>query len=160
MGVHRTFPGRLAAEFQHARAGRARLRGEHHRVRGEARPHGLNAAPQEALRQVGRPPERRVLGRPFADVRRVPGRAEVFDERGQPEDGGKDVFVHVTAVQAAGLNGLDENQKVTHEVVTERGKQAAASRRRRTSDSPRAAFPSTGWSAPTCPDPDGGPRPW
>lgn len=47
----------------------------------------------------------------------------------QPEDGGKDVFVHITAVQAAGLNGLDENQKVTYEVVTERGKQAAANLR-------------------------------
>jgi CspA family cold shock protein len=47
----------------------------------------------------------------------------------QPEDGGKDVFVHITAVQAAGLNGLDENQRVTYEVVTERGKQAAANLR-------------------------------
>ena len=43
----------------------------------------------------------------------------------QPEGGGKDVFVHITAVQAAGLQTLDENQKVTYEVVTERGKQAA-----------------------------------
>ena len=47
----------------------------------------------------------------------------------QPEDGGKDVFVHITAVQAAGLNGLDENQRVAYEVVTERGKQAAANLR-------------------------------
>jgi CspA family cold shock protein len=44
----------------------------------------------------------------------------------QPQDGSKDVFVHITAVQAAGLNGLDENQKVTYDVVAERGKQAAA----------------------------------
>ena len=44
----------------------------------------------------------------------------------QPEGGGKDVFVHITAVQAAGLNGLDEGQKVTFEVVRERGKEAAA----------------------------------
>ncbi len=44
----------------------------------------------------------------------------------QPEGGGKDVFVHITAVQAAGLNGLDEGQKLAFEVVTERGKQAAA----------------------------------
>ncbi len=44
----------------------------------------------------------------------------------QPQDGGKDVFVHITAVQAAGLQTLSENQKVTYEVVTERGKQAAA----------------------------------
>jgi cold shock protein len=44
----------------------------------------------------------------------------------QPDDGGKDVFVHITAVQAAGLNGLDEGQKVSYEVVRERGKEAAA----------------------------------
>jgi CspA family cold shock protein len=43
----------------------------------------------------------------------------------QPEGGGRDVFVHVTAVQAAGLRGLDEGQKVSFEVVTGRGKQAA-----------------------------------
>ena len=47
----------------------------------------------------------------------------------QPEGGGKDVFVHISAVQAAGLNGLDEGQRVTFEVVTERGKQAAANLR-------------------------------
>ena len=47
----------------------------------------------------------------------------------QPQDGGKDVFVHITAVQAAGLQSLSENQKVTYEVVTERGKQAAANLR-------------------------------
>ncbi len=44
----------------------------------------------------------------------------------QPEGGGEDVFVHITAVQAAGLNGLDEGQRVTFEVVRERGKEAAA----------------------------------
>ncbi len=44
----------------------------------------------------------------------------------QPQDGGKDVFVHISAVQAAGLNGLNDGQKVTYDVVTERGKQAAA----------------------------------
>ena len=36
------------------------------------------------------------------------------------------MFVHITAVQSAGLNGLDEGQKVTFEVVKERGKEAAA----------------------------------
>jgi CspA family cold shock protein len=44
----------------------------------------------------------------------------------QPQDGGKDVFVHITAVQAAGLTGLNDGQKVSYEVMTERGKQAAA----------------------------------
>ena len=43
-----------------------------------------------------------------------------------PQDGGKDVFVHITAVQAAGLNGLNDGQKVSFDVVAERGKQAAA----------------------------------
>lgn len=43
-----------------------------------------------------------------------------------PQDGGKDVFVHITAVQAAGLRGLDENQKVSYDVVMERGKAAAS----------------------------------
>ena len=42
-----------------------------------------------------------------------------------PQDGGKDVFVHITALQAAGLRGLDENQKVSYDVVQERGKAAA-----------------------------------
>ncbi len=44
----------------------------------------------------------------------------------QPQDGSKDVFVHITALQAAGINSLNDGQKVTYEVVTERGKQAAA----------------------------------
>ncbi|MCC7280919.1 MAG: cold-shock protein [Acetobacteraceae bacterium] len=43
-----------------------------------------------------------------------------------PSDGGKDVFVHITAVQAAGFKGLDEGQKVSYDLVTERGKTAAA----------------------------------
>jgi cold shock protein len=42
-----------------------------------------------------------------------------------PQDGGKDVFVHITAVQAAGLRGLNEGQRVTYEVNIERGKEAA-----------------------------------
>jgi cold shock protein len=46
-----------------------------------------------------------------------------------PEGGGKDVFVHISAVQAAGLNGLDEGQRVTFAVVRERGKEAAANLR-------------------------------
>jgi CspA family cold shock protein len=42
-----------------------------------------------------------------------------------PQDGGKDVFVHITAVQAAGLRGLNEGQTVTFDVTTERGKASA-----------------------------------
>ncbi len=37
----------------------------------------------------------------------------------QPEGGGSDVFVHITAVQKAGLQGLDEGQKVQFEVATD-----------------------------------------
>ena len=42
-----------------------------------------------------------------------------------PDNGGEDVFVHVTAVQRAGLDGLNKNQKVIFEVETGRnGKEA------------------------------------
>ncbi len=43
----------------------------------------------------------------------------------QPADGGKDVFVHISAVERAGLPPLREGQKIKYEVLTERGKQAA-----------------------------------
>jgi cold shock protein len=43
----------------------------------------------------------------------------------QPSDGGKDVFVHISAVERAGLGSLSEGQKVRYEVVSDRGKQAA-----------------------------------
>ncbi len=43
----------------------------------------------------------------------------------QPDGGGKDVFVHISAVERAGLRTLNEGQKVTYEVQTERGKEAA-----------------------------------
>lgn len=42
-----------------------------------------------------------------------------------PDDGGKDVFVHITAVQKAGLTDLKDNQKVTYDLSDERGKSAA-----------------------------------
>jgi CspA family cold shock protein len=38
----------------------------------------------------------------------------------QPDDGGKDVFVHASAVQRAGLRGLAEGQKISFEVQTDR----------------------------------------
>ena len=44
----------------------------------------------------------------------------------EPQGGGKDVFVHITAVQAAGLSGLNDGQKVTYDVTVERGKEAAS----------------------------------
>ncbi len=45
----------------------------------------------------------------------------------QPDEGGADVFVHISAVQRSGLNGLDEGQKVTYEIVKDKrtGKSAA-----------------------------------
>ena len=47
----------------------------------------------------------------------------------QPSDGSKDVFVHISAVQKAGMDTLSEGQKVSYEVVTERGKPAAGNLR-------------------------------
>jgi cold shock protein len=44
----------------------------------------------------------------------------------QPEGGAKDVFVHATAVEQSGLGTLSEGQRVSFEVVTERGKLAAS----------------------------------
>ncbi len=43
----------------------------------------------------------------------------------QPDSGGKDVFVHISAVERAGLAGLNEGQKVSYDVVNERGKDSA-----------------------------------
>ncbi|TVQ34627.1 MAG: cold-shock protein [Geminicoccaceae bacterium] len=45
----------------------------------------------------------------------------------QPDDGSKDAFVHITEVQRAGLDTLQEGQKVTYELVTGRGGKLAAS---------------------------------
>ncbi len=44
----------------------------------------------------------------------------------EPDEGGKDVFVHITAVQAAGLRGLNDGQRITYELSTDRGKTAAS----------------------------------
>ena len=38
----------------------------------------------------------------------------------QPDNGGKDVFVHISAVERAGLRGLSEGQKVSYEVQSDR----------------------------------------
>ena len=43
-----------------------------------------------------------------------------------PEDGGNDVFVHISAIERAGMGTLNEGQRVIYEVVTERGKSAAS----------------------------------
>ena len=40
----------------------------------------------------------------------------------QPDEGGNDVFVHITAVKQAGLKTLNENAKVSYELITEKDK--------------------------------------
>jgi CspA family cold shock protein len=43
----------------------------------------------------------------------------------QPDDGGKDVFVHISAVERAGMGSLVEGQKISYDVTMDRGKSAA-----------------------------------
>jgi len=43
----------------------------------------------------------------------------------QPDDGGKDVFVHISAVQKAGLTTLNEGQSIEYEEIANRGKTSA-----------------------------------
>lgn len=45
----------------------------------------------------------------------------------QPDDGGKDVFVHISAVEGAGLKGLNDGQKLSFDLVTDKktGRQSA-----------------------------------
>ncbi|MGY2986470.1 cold-shock protein [Bradyrhizobium sp. USDA 4508] len=43
----------------------------------------------------------------------------------QPDDGGKDVFVHISAVERAGLSSLNEGAKVSYEAKDNRGKRSA-----------------------------------
>jgi CspA family cold shock protein len=43
----------------------------------------------------------------------------------QPQGGGKDVFVHISAVQRAGLTGLNEGQQIEYEIVSNRGRESA-----------------------------------
>ena len=49
----------------------------------------------------------------------------------QPDDGGNDVFVHISAVERAGMRGLNEGQKVSFELVADRrtGKSSASNLR-------------------------------
>jgi CspA family cold shock protein len=43
----------------------------------------------------------------------------------QPDGGGRDVFVHISAVEKAGLRGLNEGDKISFDVVSNRGKENA-----------------------------------
>ena len=47
----------------------------------------------------------------------------------QPDGGGKDVFVHISAVEKAGLSSLAEGSKVSYEIVSDRGKDSAGNLR-------------------------------
>jgi CspA family cold shock protein len=44
----------------------------------------------------------------------------------QPESGGQDVFVHISALDRAGIQQLNEGQKVSYELASEKGKTSAA----------------------------------
>lgn len=44
----------------------------------------------------------------------------------QPEAGGNDVFVHISALERAGISSLAENAKVSYDLATEKGKTSAA----------------------------------
>lgn len=59
------------------------------------------------------------------------GKVKWFDSRKgfgfiQPDAGGPDVFVHISAVERSGLSGLNEGQRVSFDIATERGKTNAA----------------------------------
>lgn len=47
----------------------------------------------------------------------------------EPDGGGKDVFVHISAVERAGLSSLNEGAKVSYEIVQDRGKESAGNLR-------------------------------
>jgi CspA family cold shock protein len=42
-----------------------------------------------------------------------------------PDEGGKDVFVHISALEQAGMRGLDEGQKISFDTKPDRGKESA-----------------------------------
>ncbi len=42
-----------------------------------------------------------------------------------PSDGERDVFIHISALEKAGINGLNEGQAVSYDIVTNKGKQSA-----------------------------------
>ena len=48
----------------------------------------------------------------------------------QPDNGGKGVFVHISAVERAGLNSLQEGEKISYDIVNERGKDSAGNLKR------------------------------
>jgi len=53
-----------------------------------------------------------------------------------PDDGSEDVFVHISAVEQAGMGTLNEGQKISYEIVTERGRTSAGNLKAVGSDEP------------------------
>ena len=47
----------------------------------------------------------------------------------QPDTGGKDVFVHISAVEKAGLSGLPDGVKVAYDIISDRGRESAGNLR-------------------------------
>lgn len=47
----------------------------------------------------------------------------------QPDDGGADVFVHISAVEKAGMRGLNEGQKISYDITMDKGKNSATNLR-------------------------------
>ena len=47
-----------------------------------------------------------------------------------PENGGADVFVHITAVEKAGFRTLNENEKIAYDLLSEKGKSSAGNLRK------------------------------
>ena len=47
-----------------------------------------------------------------------------------PENGGADVFVHITAVEKAGFRTLNENEKIAYDLLSEKGKTSAGNLRK------------------------------
>lgn len=74
--------------------------------------------------------ECRLSATPAKDSAMTTGTVKFFNtQKGfgfiQPDDGGKDVFVHISAVERAGMGSLAEGQKIKFEVTMDRGKPAA-----------------------------------
>jgi CspA family cold shock protein len=62
----------------------------------------------------------------------------------QPDNGGKDVFVHISAVERAGLSNLNEGAKVSYEETDNRGKDVRGKSQGRLNKSPAQGGPTAG----------------
>ena len=74
--------------------------------------------------------EVRLAKRVYGDAKMATGTVKWFNPtKGygfiQPDDGGNDVFVHISAVERAGIRALNEGQKVSFQLQSDRGKMSA-----------------------------------